>query len=98
MFGWSIMARACSSAWKRAMTCRVSIPGLMIFKATRRSTGSALLGHVDHAHAALADFLEQLVGADDGAGLLGDGLVDGRDLLTSPPPAPPGSCRPAREL
>jgi hypothetical protein len=40
MFGWSIIARACRSASKRAITCRVSMPGLMIFSATRRSTGS----------------------------------------------------------
>ena len=40
MFGWSIIARAWRSASKRAITCRVSMPGLMIFKATRRLTGS----------------------------------------------------------
>ena len=37
-----------------------------------------LLGHVDHAHAAFADLLQELVGADQGAGLFGDELVDGR--------------------
>ena len=31
-----------------------------------------LLGHEDDAHAAFADLLQQLVGADDRAGLLGD--------------------------
>ena len=36
-----------------------------------------LLGHVDDAHAAFAELLEQLVGADLGAGLFGDGLVEG---------------------
>ncbi|MFB3154771.1 MAG: Maf family protein, partial [Candidatus Acidiferrales bacterium] len=36
----AIMARACRSASKRAMTCRVSIPGLMILRATFRRTGS----------------------------------------------------------
>ena len=40
MFGWSIRASACRSASKRAMTCRVSMPGLMIFSATLRRTGS----------------------------------------------------------
>ena len=33
--------------------------------------GLELLGHVDDAHAALADLFEQLVGADEGAGALG---------------------------
>ena len=32
MFGWSISASACRSASNRAITCRVSIPGLMIFE------------------------------------------------------------------
>ena len=36
-----------------------------------------LLGHVDDAHAAFADLLKQFVGTNLGAGLLGDGLVDG---------------------
>ena len=31
-----------------------------------------LLGHEHHAHAAFADLLQQLVGADDGAGALGN--------------------------
>ena len=39
MLGWSIIASACRSASKRAITCRVSIPGLMIFSATLRRTG-----------------------------------------------------------
>jgi hypothetical protein len=34
--------------------------------------GLGLLGHVDDAHAAFADLFEQLVGADDGTGPLGD--------------------------
>ena len=71
MLGWSIIARACRSASKRAMTCLVSMPGLMIFRATLRRTGCGLLGHVDDAHAAFADLLQQLVGADDRAGALG---------------------------
>ncbi len=40
MLGWSIIASACRSASNRAITCRVSIPNLMIFSATRRRTGS----------------------------------------------------------
>ena len=40
MFGWSISASACRSASKRAITCRVSMPGLMILSATRRRTGA----------------------------------------------------------
>ena len=34
MFGWSIIASACRSASKRAITSRVSMPGLMTFSAT----------------------------------------------------------------
>ena len=64
MLGWSIIARAWRSASNRAITCFVSMPGLMIFRATLRRTGCDLLGHVDDAHAALADRLQQLVGAD----------------------------------
>ena len=67
MLGWSIIARAWRSASKRAMTCLVSMPGLMIFRATLRRTGCDLLGDVDDAHAPLADLLHQLVGADDRA-------------------------------
>ena len=46
------------------MTCRLSMPGLMILSATCRRTGCCLLGHIDHAHAPFADLLQQLVGAD----------------------------------
>ena len=46
------------------MTCLVSMPSLMILSATRRRTGSVLLGHVDHAAAAFADLLQQLVAAE----------------------------------
>ena len=72
IFGWSIIATACRSASKRAITCRVSMPGLMIFSATVRWSRLGLLGHEHHAHAAFADLLQQLVGADDRAGLLAD--------------------------
>ena len=36
----------------------------MILRATLRRTGWTLLGHEDHAEAAFADLLEELVGAD----------------------------------
>jgi hypothetical protein len=39
MHGWSIIASAWRSASNRAITCLLSIPGLMIFRATRRRTG-----------------------------------------------------------
>ena len=68
MFGWSIRARACRSASKRAMTCRVSMPGLMILRRHLAADGLLLLGHEDHAEAAFADLLQQLVRADQGAG------------------------------
>ena len=35
-----------------------------------------LLGHVNHAHAAFADFLEQLVAADHRAGAFGEVVAD----------------------
>ena len=35
MCGWSIIAKACSSASNRASTCRESMPGLRILSATR---------------------------------------------------------------
>jgi hypothetical protein len=39
-----------------------------------------LLGHEDHAHAAFADLLQELVGADHCAGALGDGRRIDRPL------------------
>ena len=39
MFWWSIRARAWRSASNRAMTCSESMPGLIIFSATRLRTG-----------------------------------------------------------
>ena len=57
MFGWSISASACRSASKRAITCRVSMPGLMIFERHHAPHGLRLLGHEDHAHAPFADLL-----------------------------------------
>jgi hypothetical protein len=40
MLGWSITASACRSASKRAITWRVSMPGLMTLSATFRRTGA----------------------------------------------------------
>ena len=40
-----------------------------------------LFGHINHAAAALADLLEQLVAADAVAGLFGDGENDVRSSL-----------------
>ena len=48
-------------------------------------------GHEDRAHAAFADLLDQLVGADVGAGLLGDGRIGrwwGRRRRRSPEKIP----------
>ena len=39
MLGWSMSARAWRSASKRAITCRVSMPGFNILRATLRRTG-----------------------------------------------------------
>ena len=41
MAGWSISASAWRSDSKRATTCLLSMPALMIFSATRRRTGSS---------------------------------------------------------
>ena len=41
IFGWSIIANAWRSASKRPITSRLSLPGLMIFSATFRRTGSS---------------------------------------------------------
>ena len=63
MLGWSIKASACRSASKRASTCLLSMPGLMILSATSRLTGSVCWAMSDGAHAAFADLFEQLVPA-----------------------------------
>ena len=60
---------------KRAITCFESIPGLMTLSATfRRLIRLLLLGHVHHAHPALADLLQELVVTDDGTGTFGNRL------------------------
>ena len=51
------------------MTLLVSIPSLMTFSATATFDRLLLFGHVDHAAAAFADLLEQLVAADLVTGL-----------------------------
>ena len=79
MLTWSIIASAWRSASKRAMTWRLSMPGLMTLSATLRWTGSRLLGHEDGAHAAFADLLQQLVRADNRAGRFGGhGRIESR--------------------
>ena len=76
MFGWSISASAWRSASKRAMTSFVSMPELDDLERDAAAHRLLLLGHVDDAAAALADLLQQLVGADSGAG----GIVRRRRL------------------
>ncbi len=78
MLGWSISARACRSASKRAMTSFESMPGLMIFSATLRADGPFLLGHEDHAKSTFANLLPNLIGTDLGPDLFGNtGVMDG---------------------
>ena len=78
MLGWSISASACRSASKRAITSRRVHAGLDDFQGHLAADGLLLLGHEDEAHAAFADLLQQLVGADDRAGPLGEAApVDG---------------------
>ena len=81
MLGWSISARAWRSASKRASDLAGVHAGLDDLERDRAADGLLLLGHVDGAHAALADLLQQLVGADDRARAFGvpvPGLVDRR--------------------
>ena len=54
--------------------------------------GLGLLGHEDHAEAAFADLLQELVGADDGAGGFGAWLVQGSALGWPPPQETPSEC------
>ena len=81
MLGWSISARAWRSASNRAMTCLRVHARLDDLQRHLAADGLRLLGHVDDAHAPFADLLQQLVGADDRAGALGDrrqSTVDGQ--------------------
>ena len=68
MLGWSISARACRSASKRAMTSRDVHARLDDLEGHLAADGLLLLGDEDQADAALADLLHQLVGADHRAG------------------------------
>ena len=61
MLGWSINPSAWRSASKRAMTERVSMPSFNHFKRDAAADGFLLLGHIDNATTAFADFLEELV-------------------------------------
>ena len=73
MFGWSIRARACRSASKRAITSPGVHARLDDLQGHLAADRLPLLGHVDDAHAAFADLLQELVAADEGAGPFGDG-------------------------
>ena len=85
MLGWSIIARACRSASKRARTALESMPALMTFTATSALDRLGLLGHEDRAHAAFADLFQQLVAAgDDLADLRGGILVISRRIGRRP--------------
>ena len=68
MLGWSIIASAWRSASNRAMTCLRIHARLDDLQSHLAAHGLGLLGHVDNAHAAFADLLQQLVRADDRAG------------------------------
>ena len=75
MFGWSIMRQRLPLGLEAGDDLALSMPGLMILSATLAPDRLGLLGHVDDAHAPLADLLEQLVRADDRAGAFGDHFV-----------------------
>ncbi len=64
MLGWSIIAKACASASKRAITAFVSMPGLMIFRATLRRIGACCSATKDDPHTPFADLLEEFVAAN----------------------------------
>ena len=61
MLGWSIMASAWRSASKRAMTSLRVHARLDDLQRDAAAHRLRLLGHIHHAEAAFADFLEQLV-------------------------------------
>ena len=72
MFGWSIIASACRSASKRAITCAGIHAGLDDLQRHAAPHRPLLLGQEHHAKAPFADLLQQLVRADDRAGALCD--------------------------
>ena len=59
----------------------------MTLSATRRRTGSLLLGHVDHAEAAFADLLEKLVAADVAPGASASSAAPGHPAQGGHPQA-----------
>ena len=61
MFGWFISASAWRSASKRAMTSRVSMPGLDHLERDLPADGLLLLRQPDLAHAAFADEAQQAI-------------------------------------
>src|SRR5262250_2062619 len=61
-----IRASACSSCWKRAMTALLIHAGLDQFQRDTALDRLLLLGEEHGPHAALAEFLEDAVGADLG--------------------------------
>ena len=76
MFGWSISASAWRSASNRAMTLLRVHAQLDDLEGDAPPDRLLLLGHVNHAAAAFADLLQQLVTADAVAGLFGDGKIE----------------------
>ena len=58
MLTWSIMARACRSASKRAIDLPCIHARLDDLEGDLALHGAGLFGHVDGAHAALADLLQ----------------------------------------
>ena len=60
MFGWSMRARACRSASKRAITCAGVHARLEDLEGHLAADRLLLLGHEDQAEAAFADLLQSL--------------------------------------
>ena len=77
MLGWSISARACRSASKRAIDLAGVHARLDDLQRHLAADRLLLLGHEDDAEAAFADLLQELVGADQGANPLVRQLVGG---------------------
>ena len=78
MFGWSISASAWRSASNRAMTLFGVHAQLDDLERDAAANRLLLFGHIDHAAAAFADLLEQLVAADAVAGLFGGKNLAGK--------------------
>ena len=71
MLGWSIRRQRLPLGLEAGDHLRRVHAGLDDLEGDHAADGLLLLGHVDHAHAALADLLQQLVRADDRAGPFG---------------------------